>query len=162
MNKYVTILLIVLLAAVALVLIRQLFPTVKHFLRSPAGRLLMLILLVTAIITIILLVRSLRTTGGTTGNSGDTIGNEEQSVSDRNEKLSTKGCIVITGDELLIEGMSAGTDRLEAYLKDKAENNVTVILVDNYALTTLYRQAVKLCKQEGVHYVEKDETWLEE
>ena len=76
------------------------------------------------------------------------------------EKL--ENCIICKEDEIIIDNAVVDMEALEDYLDYRVENNIQVILVDDYSTAEFVNEIIDCLNEKGVRYVTKDETWLSE
>ena len=161
MNKVTAIILLVILALFLFLLIRVLLPSIKIYLaRMPKGIFVLLFLAVIATMAYLVYFLFTDRTGGNPGNEAD--GNvQAESTEKENEKPPKENCIVLSGDDILIENKKADSVKLNQYIDYRVENNIEITIVDNYASAAMIRDIKAVCDQKGVRYIIKNETWLE-
>ena len=72
--------------------------------------------------------------------------------------------IVLEEDKIVIDNEPVeDMSFVEAYIDQRANDNVTVVIVDNYALASLYHQIIEICDEKGANYKPvKYEEWIDE
>ena len=73
-----------------------------------------------------------------------------------------ENCIICKEDEIIIDNAIVDMEALEDYLDYRVENNIQVILVDDYSTAGFVNEIIDYLNKKGVKYVTKDETWLSE
>lgn len=160
MNKYLIIGLIVVLAALLLLMLKAFVPSVRTAMeRMPKWVMFLLIAIVFA--AIVLLITSLIKTGGAPGTAGETARSETEQENRIIPESEIDNCIIVRADRVLINGAPADTEYIASYLNAKANEGVTVTVVDDFSLASLYRTILGMCEEKGVKYNTQDETWLE-
>ncbi|MBQ7565466.1 MAG: hypothetical protein IJT16_15930 [Lachnospiraceae bacterium] len=76
------------------------------------------------------------------------------------EKL--ENCVICREDEIIIDNSIADMKALEDYLDYRVENNIQVVLVDDYSTAGFFNSIVDHLNEKGVKYIIKDETWFSE
>ena len=76
------------------------------------------------------------------------------------EKL--ENCVICREDEIIIDNSIADMKALEDYLDYRVENNIQVVLVDDYSTAGFFNSIVDHLTEKGVIYIIKDESWFSE
>ena len=92
--------------------------------------------------------------------SGDMTENELPREAIDEDKFSD--CVIIREDEICINNDTADMEDLTKYLDYRVENNIQVILVDDYSSSEFFHSIIDYFEERGVNYIIKDETWLQE
>ena len=157
MNKILALALLVIMALLLLFCIKKLFPSaVKIF----------YIFIIAIICCFMVYLLWYLIDGVPFGSTGSlTQESEEQSSIDivlSAEKL--ENCIELREDEIyinneLIEDMSV----VESYISQRANDNVTIVIVDNYSFASLHHEITDLCHEKGANWKTISyEEWIEE
>lgn len=160
MDRTTAIICLVILLAFLIGTIRVLLPTFKKFVhRMPKSIFIVLfVMIAAAMIWLIVFIVDDVTGGGQTG------GNEQDNKNTvtQEEKPPVENCIIVRGSEIIIENMTADMVSAGRYIDYRVENNIELIVVDDYSVSSVYRGVIDMCKKKGVRYTAEDEKWLEQ
>lgn len=155
MNNIVAIVLIVILLLLLGIIIKIMFPSIKK-LMDYVPKMVFVAFIVVILGIIILLIRFLivnNPVGGTPVSLADM--NTPDTVEEENGPFEkTDNCIFIENDHVYIDNKPVDLDYLNAYIDEKVDNNVEVLIVDDYALSSKYHEVVDLCKSKDLRIEE--------
>ncbi len=155
---------IIILAVLLLLLIgtvSALMPTFKRFVhRMPRSILIVLMLVIIGVMIwlIVYLVNDLP--GG--GQTGENEHNRTETSQNEQENPLLEDCIIIRGKDIIINNLIADLNSLSDYIDERVENGTLLTIVDDYAVSSLYRSIIELCEEKGVKKEEQNEKWLEQ
>ncbi len=161
MSKPTAIILLILLALLLFGIFKIILPSIKIYIsRMPKGIFVVLFLVVAG--TMVYLVHYLVTDapGGISGNekTNDFTSAEKQ---DELPEVNKENCIVLLGSEVYIENEKADSATIEKYIDYRVENNIQLVIIDDYSTAALLHEIKALCDKKGVRYSIEDEKWLE-
>lgn len=155
---------IIILAVLLLLLIgtvSALLPTFKKFVhRMPKSILIALLLIIVGAMIWLIVYIVNDVSGG--GQPGENEHNRVEVNSPEEENPLIENCIIIRGKDILIDNIIADLNALSDYIDYRVENNIMLTIVDDYAVSSLYRNIIDICEQKGVKKEEKNEKWLEQ
>ncbi len=157
MSNFLALALLVIMALLLLVCVKKLFPS--------AVKIIYIILICIICCFMVYLIWYLigHVSFGSMGSPAQET--EEQSsieITLTAEKLENS--IVLEGDTILIDGNPIDDmNFVEEYIEQRANDDVTVVIVDNYSLASLHHQITEICREKGanprlVYY----EDWINE
>ena len=160
MSKPVAIILLVLLAVLLIVVIRILYPSIKHYInRMPKGIFVLLFLAIIGAGAYLIHYLIYGATGGLAGNDGSQ--KEQEEVKEEETEIVRENCIVLRGSEIYVGNEKSDEEAMKKYIDVRVENNIPITLVDDYSTVALFRKVKTICDEKGVRYSIEDEKWLE-
>ena len=157
MSKTTAIILLVFMAALLFIIFRILLPSIKLYIsRMPKGIFVLLFIVIIGVSAYLIDFLINDRTGGLSGNDNQNTtpgGDEEDTVIREN-------CIILRNDGVWVENEKADTGKIEKYLAYRAENNITVTIVDDYSTVAQFKEVKAICEKTGVRINVEDEEWL--
>ena len=159
MSKIIAIVFLVLCLMVLLFLIRMFTPAFKNILNQlPKGIFFILFILVIGfIIYLVYYIFMDDLKGGNPGIDGTTAEVQEDVI-----KESIDNCIILRDNQIWIDNQQVDMEAVDKYIDYRVENNIQLIIVDDYSLSSLHHEITELCEKKGVNYLTENETWLEQ
>lgn len=156
MTKYI---LIALLTIVAIAILVMVLNILKGVVTKMPRHIVMIAAIVLLIIIVVLILRLSKSTIG--GAVQDDIPITEIDVGAIESETVYKNCIVVSFDNITIEGIEASISEVEKFVDYNTDNNVEMIIVDEYSSAEVFHSVIGICDRKGAKYIIKDEKWLE-
>ncbi len=100
------------------------------------------------------------------GNTGSITQETEEQTLDLPEITTTRweNSIVLCGDEIRIDDKVIEDMRfVEEYIDQRINENITIVIVDDYSYASLHHQITDLCKKKGANIrLVSHEEWIKE
>lgn len=160
-NLIVTIILLAISLMLLVVLLKTLLPTVLEFInRLPIIVKIIFILILFAIVFYLVSSISPNIMGGMIGTQTEVKESLVEETTQAVVKEEIDNCIILREDQIWIENDQVDMEQVEKYIDEHVENNIELIIVDDYSLSSLHHKITDLCDEKGVNYKNENEEWI--
>lgn len=164
MNKTIAIIFLIIFAVIFIFMLKTLISAFANCIKNlPKGILVLLFLVIIGIMAyLIYYLIAANTAGGEAGNAAEVVSAQAETVSSDASAEEIKDCIILRGDQILINNQPADMESVEQYLDGYTTGDTELVIVDDYSLLSLHQAITELCRERGVEYIEKDEKYLKD
>ncbi len=160
-NLIVTIILLAISLMLLVILLKTLLPTVLNFINHlPKIIIIISILILFAVIFYLVSLISPKIPGGMIVTQPEVNESQEEETTQAVVKEKIDNCIILREDQIWIDNDQVDIDQVENYIDWHVENNIEIIIVDDYSLSSLHHKITDLCDEKGVNYKNENEEWI--
>ena len=160
-NLIVTIILLAVSLMLLVILLKTLWPTVLNFINHlPKIIIIISIVILFAVIFYLVSLISPKIPGGMIVTQPEVNESQEEETTQAVVKEKIDNCIILREDQIWIDNDQVDIDQVENYIDWHVENNIEIIIVDDYSLSSLHHKITDLCDEKGVNYKNENEEWI--